>query len=129
MAQTQKPTQKYYVKMAALIEAVNHWIGLDTGSMAAFDETTNALASECGVSGLARAAATMSLQLTNIANDTSRASKVFTAGGAATITGFGVFSAVSSGDMWGWCSFAASQALQTSDQLTCTMDFCFEIGA
>lgn len=129
MAQVESPTNKHYNKVAALMAALSLWIALDKGSMASCDEATNAPVTEATESGLARASATVSQETTSVTGDTMKATKTFTAGEAATITGFHVMSASESGDDYGWCAFNASQALEANDQLVCTENFQYKKGS
>lgn len=125
MAQTQSPTIKLYrgaaeaIKGAVSFSKFTH-IALDTGNMGAFTDETNALASECSVGGLTRAAATITNETTVHTNDTVQAYYQFTASGSANITGFGVFDAGSNGNLMMWCAFAATLELQSNDKLACT---------
>jgi hypothetical protein len=121
MAQVQSPTVKLYEDNAQKIigvggNSLSH-IALDTGNMSSFTENTNALANECGVSGLSRAAATLSLRTITNTNDTAQAYKYFVAGGTATITGFGVFDSASGGNLQMWCALAASYPVVAGDKL------------
>lgn len=125
MAQTESPTIKLYkaaaeaVKGAVGFSKFTH-IALDTASMSAFTDETNALASECAVAGLTRTAATVTNQTTAHSNDTVQAYNQFTAAGSAGITGFGVFDAGSSGNLLMWCAFAATLSMQPGDKVACT---------
>lgn len=127
------PTNKLYAKLANLLAAVSLWIGLDTGSMAAYDATTNAATTECADTGLARASATVSQVTTTVTNDTCRVTKTFTKGSSSpatsTINGHIVMSASSSGDMYSWCYYSNPAVLSDTDQLICTSDHQMEIGS
>lgn len=133
MAQTQSPTYKLYRGAAELMAGVagsefSH-IALDGGDMSAFNESTNALASESVVAGLTRVAATITNQTTAQTNDTVQAYHQFTAAGSATITGFGVFDGVAPGNMLMWCAFAASLAIESGDKVATTGKCQFKLGA
>uniref|UniRef100_A0A6M3K4R5 Uncharacterized protein n=1 Tax=viral metagenome TaxID=1070528 RepID=A0A6M3K4R5_9ZZZZ len=134
MPQTQSPTIKIYRGAAEAIKGEVSFskfthIALDEGDMSSFDEETNALASESVVSGLARAAATVTNQTTTHTNDTVQAYHQFTAAGSATITGFGVFDAGAAGNLLMWCAFAASLAIESGDKVATTGKCQFKLGA
>ena len=97
--------------------------------MAAFTEATNAPATECTVSGLARIAATVTLATVAVADDQVVAEYEFTAGAGATVTGFEVMSATAAGNMMMWCAFAASQALEANDKIRTTGKCQFKLSA
>jgi len=122
------PTNKHYTKIASLMAALSLWIALDKGSMGTMNEATNAPATEASETGLTRAAATVSSQTTTVTGDTMRATKTFTAGTTATITGFHVMSAASGGDDYGWGKFNSPQPLEQNDQLICTANFQYKKG-
>jgi hypothetical protein len=127
MAQVDSPTTKHYQALALAMkgdahDAVTH-ICLDKASMAAFDEDSNAAGSEATESGLARAAATLSLQTTTKANDTLRATKTFTAAAGATCYGALAMSATPAGNCMGWSAWAASQAIAIGDQVVQTFNW------
>jgi len=128
MADTGSPTNKLYGKCGALLAAVSQWLALDIGSEAGFTAATNALASECAGSGLTRAAATVTNPTTTVAGDTNQAYKSFSAGATATLTGAGIFSASSAGDMWAYHTYAVPPAVQNGDTLNETLSVQFEIG-
>ncbi|RLC33771.1 MAG: hypothetical protein DRZ76_03925 [Candidatus Nealsonbacteria bacterium] len=133
MAQTQSPTIKLYRAAAEAIKGESSFskfthIALDEGDMSSFNEQTNALASECSVSGLTRVAATVTNQTTTYTNDTVQAYHQFTAAGDASITGFGIFDSGSGGNLLMWCAFAASLALESGDKLACTGKAQFKLG-
>src|ERR1035437_2720073 len=79
-------------------------------SATAVAATQTTLVAETVVSGLARAAATVSRITTTLTNDTLSLVKTFTAGGSATIEEVGTFNASSNGVM-------ACRALTTSKLL------------
>jgi len=124
MPQVESPTNKLYAAAGRAIAGDTHdaatHIALEKGSMAAYDETTNACSSEATESGLARAAATVTHENTAVTDDTTQATKTFTAGVSATIKGFMVMTAASNGNALMWCAFASDQNLEASDQLTTT---------
>ena len=133
MAQTQKPTNKLYAACATAVKgaAFDKWIAicLDQGDMSTFTEATNAPATECTVSGLARIAATVTLATVAVADDQVVAEYEFTAGAGATITGFEVMAATAAGNMMMWCAFAASQVLEANDKIRTTGKCQFKLGA
>ena len=129
MAQVDSPTNKGYAKAAGLMAALSLWIALDEGDMGSNDATTNAAIDECVVSGLARAAATVTNITTTVANDTMQATKTFTSGGDATLTGFLEMSAAADGDCYQWCAFNASQVLESGDQIVCTAKTQYLLGS
>jgi hypothetical protein len=96
------------------------YIGLDEAIAPAYGETTTALTTESTKTGLARASATCETVTTTVTDDTAQWSHQFTAGVSATITGFGVFNAVTGGNMAMWCTFAAGIPLVADDLLTVT---------
>lgn len=134
MAQTQSPTNKLYAAVSTWLQAgatgdQPNFIALEKGSMATFDATTNAPASEATEAGLTRAAATVTLQTTTTTNDTARSVKTFTCGGTATtVTGFEIMSTSTAGNCLGWCYFAAGIPLASGDTLACTMDIQSKLG-
>jgi hypothetical protein len=129
MAQVTKPTQKLYIAAALAIQGGAHdaatHICLDKASMAAFAETTNAAGSEASESGLARAAATVTVTTgtapNNGINNVCQALKAFTCGVTPTaVYGFLVMTATPAGNCLMWCAFASVQNLENGDILTCT---------
>lgn len=133
MAQVEKPTAKLYSACAKAVkgDASDEFVAicLDEGDMGAFDEDTNAAATESTVSGLERAAATVTLATVSKADDQVLADYEFTAGAGATITGFLVMSATVAGNALMWCAFAAAQVLESSDKLQTTGKSQFKLGA
>lgn len=135
MAQVEKPTNKLYAACAqAMCGTVGDFfkaICMDTGSMAAFSESTNAPATECTVSGLTRTAITPTKATVSVANDQIVGSLASTAGGAATVNGFLVMSnsTVGQGNALMWCAYNAAQALETSDVITNTGKVQFKLGS
>ena len=130
MAQVDSPTAKVYAACAAAIKGDSHdsitHICLDEASMAAFDEDSNAAGTECVVSGLARAAATLSLSTTTKTNDTVEATKVFTAGGAATIKGALAMSAAAAGNCLSWCKLNSDYVMAIGEQVQPTFKLQFK---
>jgi len=133
MAQVEKPTAKLYAACAKAIkgDASDEFVAicLDEGDMAAFDEDTNAAATESTVSGLTRAAATVTLATVDKADDQVIADYEFTAAAGATIKGFLVMSATAAGNALEWCAFAADQALESSDKIQTTGRVQFKLGS
>jgi|GEM_PF-2725480 len=131
MPQVQSPTNKLYAACGIAIagganDAATH-IALDKGSMAAFDETTNAPASEATEDGLTRAAATVTTETTTVTDDTTKATHEFTCGATpTTIKGFLVMTASPDGNCLMWCAFASDQNLENGDKLTCTGNMQFK---
>lgn len=94
------------------------FLALGTGTNAAA-ATDTALQTETSVSGLARAAATVSRVTVTVANDTLQLLKAFTAAGDAAITECGIFNAASVGTMLGRQVFSVVN-VATDDILTIT---------
>lgn len=95
------------------------YLALGTGSTAA-DIADTALGAETVVSGLARAAATVSQETTTVTNDTLQLTKAFTSAGAATaVTECGILNAASTGTLLGRQVFAAINTV-SGDILTVT---------
>ena len=130
MAQTQSPTNLGYVAM------VNRAIGATPAAWShiacakatfvadeAFSQFGASGANECNENGFARAAATMTAVQTTIAGDTIQATHQFTCVTAAeTVYGFAVYNSATlgAGDPLLSCLFAAAQALEVDDKITCT---------
>jgi hypothetical protein len=129
MAEGSSPTNKIYAKFANLLAAVNAWIALDKGDMAAFDASTNALASEATESGVARAAATVTQETTTVTGDSVQWYKSFAVNATVALTGAGVFSASGSGDMWAWHRWPATVNAIAGDTINETIKDKQEIGA
>jgi hypothetical protein len=131
MPQVESPTIKLYAAAGRAIAGDTHdaatHIALDKGSMAAFDETTNAPASEASEDGLTRAAATVTHEDGSVTDDTTKATHEFTCGATPTaIKGFLVMTATPAGNALMWCAFAADQNLENGDKLTCTGNMKFK---
>lgn len=96
------------------------WLALDESSTAITSAST-ALGVEATTSGMSRAAATCSQVTTTNASDTAQLEKTFTATGALTIKGAGVFdtSTASSGTMSAAAHFS-DKNLETDDELAIT---------
>jgi len=104
------------------------YVALDKASMASLDATSNALGSEATESGVARAAATLSLQQTTIANDTCRVYKSFAVGATVTIYGAGAFTAASNGNMMAFHEWPSPVNLISGDTVNETMDLQDKVG-
>lgn len=76
------------------------YLALGTGAVAA-DIADTALGAETVVSGLERAAATVSRVTTTVTNDTLQLLHEFTAGGTAALTEIGIFNDASTGTLLG----------------------------
>lgn len=74
------------------------YIGVGTGTTAAA-VTDTALVTELAVSGLSRAAASVSLVTTTVANDTAQMVVTYTVTGTAAVTESGVLNAASAGSL------------------------------
>jgi hypothetical protein len=125
LPQVESPTNKAYAAVGLALaggahDAMTH-IALEKGSLAAYDETTNAPVSEASEDGLTRAAATVTTETTTVTNDTAQATHEFTCGAVSTtIKGFFVMTATPAGNALMWCAFASDQNLENGDKLTCT---------
>ena len=122
MAEGSSGTNKLLAKSAGLLAAQSAWIGLDKGNMDAFSPTTNALASEATESGVVRKAATVTSTTTTITNDTTTFNAVFTVGAAVALTGAGVMSAATAGDMWAWHRWPGVVNASAGDTITQTFN-------
>jgi hypothetical protein len=98
------------------------YVALDKAAMSGLDATSNALGSEATESGVARAAATLSLQTTTVANDTCRVYKSFAVGATVSIYGAGAFSATPGGNMQAFHEWPAVVNLVAGDTVNETID-------
>lgn len=113
-------------------EAANLWGGISTpvaftflglgSSATAFVSTQTALVAEITGNGLARVAATMSRITTTVTDDTTRATKQWTASGTETVREAALFNAVSSGIMGARKVLDSAQALVNGNTFTWTHD-------
>lgn len=94
-------------------------IALGTGTEQGAGDTT--LKAESAVSGLARAAATVTAVTTTVTGDTIQLVKTFTAGGSAVITEAGAFNAASVGDMLMVGDFGTVASMVDGDTLAVTL--------
>ncbi len=101
------------------------WIALGTSNTPVAQSQTT-LVAETVVSGLARAAATISRTTTTQTNDTLNFVKTFTAAGTATIEEVGIFNASSSGVM-ACRALTTSKILISGDVLAVTYTIKFTI--
>ena len=135
MSQVDKTTNRLYAACAKAIKGDAHdafvAIALDEGSMAGFTEATDGLATESTISGLGRAAGTVTLATVAAANDQVCINIEMAAGAGATINGFGVFNgtvAEAATGLMQFCAFAASQVLAVDDKLNNTAKCQFKLG-
>ena len=132
MAQVNGVTQQLFVLTATLLNANAMYITADAGALAtiaAFTNTNNAPVTELVTLGFGRQAGTRSTVQTAIANDTMQIYYLYTANANATVNGHEVMSAATNGNMYGWCAYNASQAMQNTDTLNAIMQLQVEIGA
>jgi len=101
-------------------EAAFTYIAVGTGTTAASVSDTT-LQTELAVSGLSRAAATLSRVTTSVTNDTARAVLAFTVSGSAAVTEIGILNAASSGTLLCHTIFSALN-VRSGDSLTVTYD-------
>lgn len=129
MAQEQSPTKKGYVELVKLAigTAADAWSHIAcTDATFTCDEDFENFSSgdhEIDANGLDRASATMTAEQTTIAGDTIQATHQFTCDTASQdVYGFAVFNSATKdlGDALMSCKFAAVQALEVDDKLTCT---------
>ena len=129
MAQTQSPTNELYKKTAALLNAETMYLCCDSGNMTSFDATTNAPATEISTNGFSRQAGTRGVITTTVTNDTAQIYYQYTATANQNVNGHEVMSASATGNMYGWCQYAAMQPMQNQDTINCIMQFQAKIGA
>ena len=128
MSEGSGPTNKLYAKSGALLVAVPQWIALDTGDMTNMGASNNALVSETSGSGIARTQATVSANTVTVTGDACQAYVSFAANASVSVTGAGLFSASSTGDMWTWHRWAATVGAQAGDTLNETIKNQYELG-
>lgn len=87
----------------------------------AFDKTQTALGAE-----VARAEATVSLDTTNVVNDTAKLVKAFNITSAVTVREVGSFDASSGGNMWTRDVLATPRSLNSGDTWTLTIKIVFQ---
>ncbi len=129
MAQTQSTTNELYKITASLLNANAMFITCDAGNMTGFTAATNAPATEIVTNGFGRQAGTRSVITTTVANDTAQIYYLYTANANQNVNGHEVMSANATGNMYGWCQYAALQPMQNADTLNAIMQFQCEIGA
>lgn len=95
------------------------YLACGTGTTA-FAATQTALVTEITDSGLARAAATITRQTTNVSNDTCQYYKAWTATGTKTVGEVSVHNDPSSGIMLARTVLSPTKALTNGDTLTLT---------
>lgn len=96
------------------------YIAIGTGVVAA-DPTDTTLGTESSGNGADRAAATVSLVTTDVANDTARLVKTFTFTGSFALTESGIFNAASTGTLLARQVFSAINVI-SGDSLQITWD-------
>src|SRR3990167_6726466 len=128
MAERSLSTWKGWAKAAGLLAGQSGWLALDKAAMGGYTAATNALTTEASESGVARASATVSNVTTTQTNDTTRFYKSFSVLATVSITGAGVFSASTAGDMWAFHEWAASVPVVSGDTINETIDLQFEVG-
>ena len=107
--------------VALAIKGEFDYLALGTGTTAESAAHT-ALVAETTTSGLARSAATMSTQTTTTTNDTSRATKQWTASGSVTVGESGLLDAASAGTMLVRDVKSPTKAVTSGDTYTNTTD-------
>ena len=120
MAEGSSGTQKLWAKAAGLMAAQTAFIALDKGNMDTMAATSNSLVNEATEAGMARTAATVTNVTTTVANDTVQWQAVFTMGAIVALSGAGVLSASSGGDLWAWHRWAGVVTTNVGDTLTQT---------
>jgi hypothetical protein len=137
MAQTEKPTYQGYGEIAKLVagEAATKvakivcYEGTCTAAAEASTYATPAATKSTKSGFSVTAADTVATSTTSQANDTVEVDHVFTAGEAATITGFGICNNEATPDvLFAECCFNAGIAMETSDTLTVEMKMQFLLG-
>ena len=138
MAQSQKPTHQGYAETAKMVagEAATKcakvvcYEGTCTAAAEASTYASPAAAKSIKSGFSVASAATVVTMQTTVANDTVQLDHVFTAGEAATITGFGVCNNETTPDvLYAECCFNAGVAMETSDTLTVQMKMQYKLGA
>jgi len=137
MAEGSSTTNKAYAAAALWFQAGTGGdrpvgICLDSGSMAAFDETTNAPTDETGESGLTRAEATLTIEdSSGDLNDICQCYHKWTAGEDASITGSeGMSTSTTGGNMLWWHRWAATlSGLASGDTIEETVQLQFKLGS
>jgi hypothetical protein len=129
MAERGVPTNKLFVAKALAMQAGTGfdrplYMALDKADMSGLDATSNALGSEATESGVARAAATLSIVTTGggVTDDTCRVYKSFSVGATVTIYGAGAFNASSTGNMMAFHEWPALVNLINGDTVNETID-------
>ncbi|MFA5377311.1 MAG: hypothetical protein WC455_16290 [Dehalococcoidia bacterium] len=138
MSQSQKPTRQGYAETAKLVagEAATKCakiVAYEGDCAAASEASTYATpaATKSTKSGFAVGAAnTVITVTTSFSNDTVQVDHVFTAGEAATITGFGVCNNEATPDvLFAECCFAAGIPLETAETLAVQMKMMQKLGS
>jgi hypothetical protein len=132
MAQTQSPTKEGYVEAVKLLTgavatAVKSIVLIET-SVTVNEDQTYAGITKVTKSGLSIADGTVSIVQTTVAGDTAQVTHQFTAGESASILGFGVCND-DNDVLYMLCGFAAAQALESGDLLTCTGKIQVKLGS
>ena len=128
MAERSLSTWKGWAKAAGLLAGASGWTALDKAAMGAYTAATNALTTEATESGVARAASTVSNVTTTQTNDTTRFYKSFAVGATVALTGAGIFSAATAGDMWAFHEWPATVNAVSGDTINETIDMQFLVG-
>ena len=95
-------------------------------STTAFAASQTALQAEITDTGLARAAASVTIQTTTVTNDTLQLVHTWTATGSKTVEEVGIFNAASSGTMLGR-ALTTTKALTEDDTLAITYQVVFAV--
>ena len=136
MAERSSPTNKLYVSLALALEAGAGfdrplYMAFDTADMSAYTAATNALTGESSTGGIGRAttSVTLSLATTTIAADTCQVYLSASPTGAAALTGCGVFSANTNGNLLAFHQWPATVNATSTDTIQETLKIQEEIGA
>lgn len=100
------------------------YLATGTGTTAV-DVTDATLGTEITDSGLARAAATVSLVTTTVTDDTLQLAKTFSVSGTKTIGEVGIFNASSSGTMGARTVLSPTKSVSSGDSYTLTYKVVF----
>ena len=135
MAEGSSPTNKLYTAVATWLQAGAGgerplYMAFDTADMSGYSAATNALTGESSTGGISRATTspTLTLATTAVAADTCQIYLSATPTGAAALTGAGVFSANTSGNLLAWHRWAATVNAASTDTIQETIKIQAEVG-
>jgi hypothetical protein len=107
------------------------WFGLDGAGTDTYNESLAAFTTELTDNGLARADGELQDETPSVATNTLTVTRKFTASGAKTVHGWGLFnsSTVAGSKLLMAYKFTSSQSLETNDTLTCKAEITVQAGA